>query len=123
MYNIKTMNHISPCGLQKLEARGCTVGENVSNPDGLILRSADLHDYAFEPSLIAIARSGAGTNNIPLEECCRRGIVVFNSPGRERRGGQGADPLLARALVSRCARQHRLGQGAQRPGQGHPRAR
>ena len=81
MYNIKTMNHISPCGLQKLEARGCTVGENVSDPDGLILRSADLHDYAFEPSLIAIARSGAGTNNIPLEECCRRGIVVFNSPG------------------------------------------
>ena len=81
MYNIKTMNHISPCGLQKLEARGCTVGENVSDPDGLILRSADLHDYAFEPSLIAIARSGAGTNNIPLDECCRRGIVVFNSPG------------------------------------------
>ena len=79
MYNIKTMNHISPCGLQKLEARGCTVGENVSDPDGLILRSADLHDYAFEPSLIAIARSGAGTNNIPLEECCRHGIVVFNS--------------------------------------------
>ena len=39
MYNIKTMNHISPCGLQKLEARGCTVGENVSDPDGLILRS------------------------------------------------------------------------------------
>ena len=54
MYNIKTMNHISPCGLQKLEARGCNVGENVSDPDGLILRSADLHDYAFEPSLIAI---------------------------------------------------------------------
>ena len=81
MYNIKTMNHISPCGLQKLEARGCTVGDNVSDPDGLILRSADLHGYAFEPSLIAIARSGAGTNNIPLEECCRRGIVVFNSPG------------------------------------------
>lgn len=81
MYNIKTMNHISPCGLQKLEARGCTVGENVSDPDGLILRSADLHGYAFEPSLIAIARSGAGTNNIPLDECCRRGIVVFNSPG------------------------------------------
>ena len=69
MYNIKTMNHISPCGLQKLEARGCTVGENVSDPDGLILRSADLHDYAFEPSLIAIASYGAGTKNIPLDDC------------------------------------------------------
>ena len=73
MYKIKTMNHISPCGLQKLEERGCVVGENIQDPDGLILRSADLHSYAFEPSLIAIARSGAGTNNIPLEDCCRRG--------------------------------------------------
>lgn len=81
MYKIKTMNHISPCGLQKLEERGCVVGENIPDPDGLILRSADLHSYAFEPSLVAIARSGAGTNNIPLEDCCRRGIVVFNSPG------------------------------------------
>ena len=81
MYKIKTMNHISPCGLQKLEERGCVVGENIPDPNGLILRSADLHSYAFEPSLIAIARSGAGTNNIPLEDCCRRGIVVFNSPG------------------------------------------
>ena len=81
MYKIKTMNHISPCGLQKLEERGCVVGENIQDPDGLILRSADLHSYAFEPSLIAIARSGAGTNNIPLEDCCHRGIVVFNSPG------------------------------------------
>ena len=66
---------------QKLEERGCVVGEDIQAPDGLILRSADLHSYAFEPSLIAIARSGAGTNNIPLEDCCRRGIVVFNSPG------------------------------------------
>ena len=81
MYKIKTMNHISPCGLQKLEERGCVVGENIPDPDGLILRSANLHSYAFEPSLIAIARSGAGTNNIPLEDCCHRGIVVFNSPG------------------------------------------
>lgn len=106
MYKIKTMNHISPYGLQKLEERGCVVGEDIQAPDGLILRSADLHSYAFEPSLIAIARSGAGTNNIPLEDCCRRGIVVFNSPGAKRRGGQGADPLLARTLVARCARQH-----------------
>ena len=81
MYKIKTMNHISPCGLQKLEERGCVVGENIPDPDGLILRSADLHSYDFEPSLVAIARSGAGTNNIPLEDCCHRGIVVFNSPG------------------------------------------
>ena len=87
MYKIKTMNHISPYGLQKLEERGCVVGEDIQAPDGLILRSADLHSYAFEPSLIAIARSGAGTNNIPLEDCCRRGIVVFNSPGANAEAG------------------------------------
>ena len=115
MYKIKTMNHISPCGLQKLEERGCVVGENIPDPDGLILRSADLHSYDFEPSLVAIARSGAGTNNIPLEDCCHRGIVVFNSPGANAEAVK-ADPLLARALVARCARQHRLGQGPQRQG-------
>ena len=50
MYKIKTMNHISPYGLQKLEERGCVVGEDIQAPDGLILRSADLHSYAFDGS-------------------------------------------------------------------------
>ena len=80
-YRIKTMNHIAERGIQCLEERGCTVGEGIEHPHGLLLRSADLHEYPFEDSLIAIARSGAGTNNIPLDKCCDRGIVVFNSPG------------------------------------------
>ncbi|MFR0795359.1 MAG: hypothetical protein ACLSHG_02445 [Oscillospiraceae bacterium] len=103
MYKIKTMNHISPYGLQKLEERGCVVGEDIQAPDGLILRSADLHSYAFEPSLIAIARSGAGTNNIPLEDCCRRGIVVFNSPGANAeavRSRSSAHSYSRRAMCS-----------------------
>lgn len=80
-YRIKTMNHIAERGIQCLAERGCIVGEDIENPNGLLLRSADLHEYPFEESLIAIARSGAGTNNIPLDKCCERGIVVFNSPG------------------------------------------
>lgn len=80
-YRIKTMNHIAARGIECLEERGCTVGEEVENPHGLLLRSANLHDYVLEDSLLAIARSGAGTNNIPLDKCCDRGIVVFNSPG------------------------------------------
>lgn len=81
MYRIKTMNHISERGIQKLIGYGCTVGNDVEHPHGLLLRSAELHEYPFEDSLLAIARSGAGTNNIPLAKCCDRGIVVFNSPG------------------------------------------
>ena len=80
-FRIQTMNHIAERGITLLEERGCTVGENVEDPVGILLRSADLHAYPFGPSLLAIARSGAGTNNIPLEQCCERGVVVFNSPG------------------------------------------
>lgn len=81
MFNILTMNSISPSGIEVLESRGCTVGANVEDPDGLLLRSADLHSYDFPESLAAIARAGAGTNNIPIEKCTERGTVVFNSPG------------------------------------------
>lgn len=81
MFNIKTMNAISPAGIEVLRKKGCNVGENVENPEGLLLRSADIHDVVFPESLLAIARAGAGYNNIPVDECAEKGIVVFNSPG------------------------------------------
>ena len=81
MFKIKTMNTISGQGIGVLEKRGCEVGAAVENPDGLLIRSADLHSYEFEENLLGIARAGAGYNNIPTEECAERGIVVFNSPG------------------------------------------
>ena len=81
MFKIKTMNSISPEGILVLQRRGCAVGADVEKPDGLLLRSADLHHTQFGPELLAIARAGAGTNNIPLEKCAEAGIVVFNSPG------------------------------------------
>lgn len=81
MFKIKTMNTISESGLGYLTKRGCEVGENVALPDGLLLRSADLHETVFNPELLAIARAGAGYNNIPIQDCAEKGIVVFNSPG------------------------------------------
>ncbi|MBQ8217881.1 MAG: 3-phosphoglycerate dehydrogenase, partial [Oscillospiraceae bacterium] len=81
MYNIKTMNSISLAGIEVLERKGCKVGKDVEKPDGMLIRSADLHEYEFNDELLAIARAGAGYNNIPIEDCAEKGIVVFNSPG------------------------------------------
>ena len=81
MFDIKTMNSISLAGIEELEKRGCKVGKDVEKPHGMLIRSADLHEYKFNDELLGIARAGAGYNNIPVEDCAERGIVVFNSPG------------------------------------------
>jgi D-3-phosphoglycerate dehydrogenase len=75
------MNTISASGIEVLEHKGCNVGADVEAPDAFLIRSADLHSYDFPQQLVAIGRAGAGTNNIPIPECTKRGIVVFNSPG------------------------------------------
>ncbi len=80
-FRIQIMNHIAERGIAALVERGCTVGKDLDDPQGILLRSADLHDHPFGDNLLVIARSGAGTNNIPLDLCSRKGIVVFNSPG------------------------------------------
>ena len=81
MYNIKTINNISPVGLDKLKTLGCNVGADVEKPDGIIVRSADMHGFEPNPELLGVARAGAGYNNIPIDEYAEKGIVVFNSPG------------------------------------------
>ena len=81
MYNIKTMNKIAAVGLERLPADSYTVGDGVENEDGILVRSAKLHDYVFPEKLWAIARAGAGVNNIPVDKCSEAGIVVFNTPG------------------------------------------
>lgn len=80
MYKIKTYNKISKIGLNVFDDK-YTVGDEVENPDGAIVRSAALHDVEFPDTLKAIARAGAGTNNIPIDRCSEQGIVVFNTPG------------------------------------------
>ena len=81
MYRIKTMNKISSAGLAHLDKSRFLVGEDVTNEDGILVRSAPMHDYEFPDALRAIARAGAGTNNIPIDRCSESGIVVFNTPG------------------------------------------
>ena len=81
MYNIKTMNKIAAVGLDQLPADQYNIGDDVKNEDGILVRSAKLHDYDFPANLWAIARAGAGTNNIPIDRCSEAGIVVFNTPG------------------------------------------
>ena len=81
MYTIKTLNAISPVGLAKLPANQFEIDNEAAAPQGILVRSADMHETPLPDSLLAIARAGAGTNNIPVEECTNAGIVVFNTPG------------------------------------------
>lgn len=81
MYQIKTFNKISPVGLGRFDPEHYTVSDSCSNEDAIVVRSAKLLDYAFSPNLLAIARAGAGVNNIPLDRCSQSGIAVFNTPG------------------------------------------
>lgn len=81
MYNIKTLNKISPVGLSKFDTTKYTYGDDIENPDAIMVRSAAMHDMEMPESLLAIARAGAGVNNIPIDKCSAQGIVVFNTPG------------------------------------------
>ncbi len=75
------MNKISEKGLSLLPADGFQIGDDAVDPDAILVRSAKLHDETFPDSLQAIARAGAGVNNIPIDRCSEHGIVVFNTPG------------------------------------------
>ncbi len=80
MYNILTLNKIAAIGTDRLGAN-YTISDNAENPDAVLVRSASMHDMEMPESLLAIARAGAGTNNIPVDACAEKGIVVFNTPG------------------------------------------
>ena len=81
MYNILTLNKIAACGLDRLGDNYTITDDVTKDADGIILRSFKMHDMALPKSLKAVARAGAGTNNIPIDKCTANGIVVFNTPG------------------------------------------
>lgn len=81
MYQIKTYNKISPIGLSQFDSSKYEISDSVESPVGAVVRSAALHEEKFPESLLAIARAGAGVNNIPCDRCAEEGIVVFNTPG------------------------------------------
>ncbi|OFI50232.1 3-phosphoglycerate dehydrogenase [Floricoccus tropicus] len=80
MYHLKTFNAIASEGLERFDKANYSINES-DNPDGIILRSQNLNDYDFPKSVLAVARAGAGTNNVPVTQCAENGIVVFNTPG------------------------------------------
>lgn len=86
MKNILLLNKIAKVGLDKLDTAKYNIGENVDAPEGILVRSASMHDMAVPASLLAVARAGAGVNNIPIEEYAKKGIVVFNTPGANANG-------------------------------------
>jgi D-3-phosphoglycerate dehydrogenase len=80
-FGVLVLNQISRSGLDRLPAGSYVVGKDVAEPDAILVRSADMHSLALAPSLLAVARAGAGTNNIPVKALSARGIPVFNAPG------------------------------------------
>ena len=81
MLKIKLMNKIAKVGTDMLSREKYQIGDTVECEDAIMVRSASLHDLAFSKNLRAIARCGAGVNNIPVDKCTKEGIVVFNTPG------------------------------------------
>ncbi len=96
MFQIKTMNKISPVGLAEFGSN-YEVSDNFENPDGILVRSAAMHDFQFPANVLAVARAGAGTNNIPLDRCAESGIVVFNTPGAN---ANAVKELVIAALIN-----------------------
>ena len=84
MFQVNYLNKISPKGTA-LWTENYRVSERTEDADALLVRSAAMHDMVFSPNLLAVARAGAGVNNIPLDRCAEQGIVVFNTPGANAR--------------------------------------
>ncbi len=86
MYEILTLNKISKFGLEKLDSAKYTYGDAIAAPDAVMVRSAAMHDIEPDPKTVAVARCGAGTNNIPVDVYAQKGVVVFNTPGANANG-------------------------------------
>jgi D-3-phosphoglycerate dehydrogenase len=112
MFKIATLNAISPVGLDRLPKDLYEVGPDVAPPDAILLRSADLHGVAIPESVLAVARAGAGTNNIPIPDYSAKGVPVFNTPGANANAVKeltiAAILLAARNIVDAAAFAHRL---------------
>lgn len=98
MLKVKTLNKISPVGLDCFDRKYYTYGDEIENPDAVMVRSAAMHEMEFPDSLKAIARAGAGVNNIPVDRCSEAGIVVFNTPGANANAVK--ELVLAGLLIS-----------------------
>jgi D-3-phosphoglycerate dehydrogenase / 2-oxoglutarate reductase len=112
MFKIQTLNNISEKGLDLLPKKQFEVGDKTADPDGILVRSFKMNDMELPASLKAVARAGAGVNNIPVAKCTEKGIVVFNTPGANANGVKelvlGALFLASRNLPAAIAWAHSL---------------
>lgn len=99
MYQILTLNNISPLGLERLPGDRYRVGNDIKNPDGILVRSAKMHEMEIAANLKAVGRAGAGVNNIPVAKMSGRGIPVFNAPGAN---ANAVKELVIAGLVLAC---------------------
>jgi D-3-phosphoglycerate dehydrogenase / 2-oxoglutarate reductase len=98
MFKIQTLNKIAMIGLEGFSREQYEIASDILNPDAILVRSADMHNLQLTASVKAIGRAGAGVNNIPVEACSKRGIVVFNTPGANANGVK--ELVLAGLLMS-----------------------
>ncbi len=99
MYKILTLNNISPLGLERLPADNFKTGADIKDPDAVLLRSANMHEWEIPPTLKAVGRAGAGVNNIPVPRMSERGIPVFNAPGAN---ANAVKELVIAGLIMAC---------------------
>ena len=120
MFKIQTLNKISSRGLDLLPHETYEYASELANPDGILVRSQAMHDMELPASLKGIARAGAGVNNIPIDKCSERGIVVFNTPGANANAVKEL-VLLGLLMASRrvyqgiCWSKSLMGKGAEVP--------
>ena len=98
MFKIQTLNKIAMIGLEGFPREQYEIASEILNPDAILVRSADMHSMQLPASVKAIGRAGAGVNNIPVDQCSKRGIVVFNTPGANANGVK--ELVLAGLLLS-----------------------
>ena len=98
MFKIQTLNKIDPDGLKLFSLNNYEIASELPNPDAIVLRSFKMHDMELSSSVKAIARAGAGVNNIPIDKCTENGIVVFNTPGANANGVKEA--VIAGLMLS-----------------------
>lgn len=99
MYRIQTYNQIAPIGLAQLPYDQFDIGNEQADPHAILLRSHQLTTAQCGPALLAVARAGAGTNNVPVAECTEQGVVVFNTPGAN---ANAVKELVLSALLMGC---------------------
>jgi D-3-phosphoglycerate dehydrogenase len=99
MYKILTLNHIAKSGLETFDPKKYQIGPEITNPDAIIVRSFDLHNYTIPESAQVIGRAGAGVNNIPIASLTQRGIPVFNTPGAN---ANAVKELVITAILLAC---------------------